>query len=97
MTTGAYKRERLIERYLVRAAAERGALTYKFVSPGRAGVPDRIVVLRGRVGFLELKAPLGKLSPLQRAELARLRRHGALAGVARTEAEVDAFLDDLAG
>lgn len=44
----------------------------KFVSPGRAGVADRIVLMPpynptadGRIWFVELKAPGKKLRPLQ--------------------------------
>ena len=33
-------------------------MAYKFVSPGNAGVPDRVVILQGgKSGFVELKRP----------------------------------------
>ena len=44
-----------------------GCLVFKFVSPGRAGVPDRLVAVPGgKCIFVELKRPGGKLRPLQR-------------------------------
>jgi Holliday junction resolvase len=49
--------ERDIEKHLVRRVAEHGGVAYKFVSPGRVGVADRIVVLPGGVvWFVELKS-----------------------------------------
>jgi hypothetical protein len=41
--------ERDIERYLVRRTVEHGGIAYKWVSPGRVGVADRIVLLPGGV------------------------------------------------
>ena len=56
----------------------RGALFYKFVSPGQPGVPDRIVVLPGgRCVFVELKTEIGRLARIQEWQLEQLRQHGA--------------------
>lgn len=41
------------------------------------GVPDLLLVADGRVSFLELKQPRGRLSPVQAAAHAQLRRAGA--------------------
>ena len=50
------------ERNFVKAVKEAGGLAMKFVSPGRVGVPDRIVLLPGgRAVFAEIKRPGGKL------------------------------------
>ena len=58
--------ERDIEQKLVKAVKAKGGLAPKFVSPGFDGVPDRIVLLpRGRIAFIELKANGRKLRPLQ--------------------------------
>jgi hypothetical protein len=55
-----------VERHLVRLVEKAGGKAYKFVSPGRAGVADRLVVLPGgRVWFVELKVKGGRLSALQ--------------------------------
>lgn len=48
----------------------------KWVSPGNRGVPDRILLLRGRVVFIEFKRPDGVDEPLQRAWSWWLKRHG---------------------
>jgi len=68
--------ERDIERYLVRRTAERGGVAYKWVSPGRVGVADRIVLLPGGVvWFVEVKTVTGRLSEMQKifaADMARL-------------------------
>lgn len=70
-------RERDIEAYLVARCRHVGALCYKWTSPGRVGVPDRICVFPdGRVVFVELKAPGRKPSPAQMREHARLREYG---------------------
>jgi len=59
-------RESQIERYMVRRVERIGGICFKFVSPGRVGVPDRVVVLPGgEVIFVEIKAPGGVLSPMQ--------------------------------
>jgi len=51
-------RERDIEAYLRDQIKRLGGIAYKFVSPGNAGVPDRLVLLPGAgVVFVELKAP----------------------------------------
>lgn len=58
--------EKQIEQYLVKRVKELGGKAYKFVSPGNAGVPDRLVCLPGgRIVFVELKAPGKKSTPLQ--------------------------------
>lgn len=75
--------EREIERRFVEKVRKMGGFSYKFVSPGRSGVPDRIVVLPpGRVLFVELKRVGGKLSPLQAHEIDRLVGLGCAAVVA---------------
>lgn len=59
-------REKEIEQALVRAVRLRGGLCPKWTSPGMDGVPDRIVLLpRGKMAFVETKAPGRKLRPLQ--------------------------------
>ena len=57
--------ERDIEKYLVAEVRKRGGEAYKFTSPAMRGVADRLVVMPGRIWFVELKRPGGKLTPLQ--------------------------------
>ena len=52
--------EKEIEAKLVKIVKNRGGLCLKWVCPGWAGVPDRIVLLPGgKVIFVELKRPSG--------------------------------------
>lgn len=58
--------EKELERKLVKAVEDCGAAAWKLSSPGRAGVPDRIVLLPGgQVLFVELKRPGETQRPLQ--------------------------------
>ena len=70
-------REKEVERKLVRAVRDAGGLALKFVSPGLAGVPDRILLFpNGRAAFCEVKAPGEKPRPLQVHRMEQLRRLG---------------------
>lgn len=67
-------RESAIERKVCAYAKQRGCEVYKFVSPGRRGVPDRMFVTpKGKVFFIEFKAPTGKMTALQKREIEKLR------------------------
>jgi len=58
--------ESKIENKLKIEVKKRGGMALKFVSPGLAGVPDRIVLMpKGKVAFVELKAPGKKMRILQ--------------------------------
>ncbi len=51
-------REQNIEKYLTNEMKKIGGKSYKWVSPGNNGVPDRIVIFpNGIIKFVELKAP----------------------------------------
>ena len=59
-------RESAIEKHLVKVVRESGGLAIKLVSPGWAGIPDRLILMpQGRLAFVELKAPGHSLRPLQ--------------------------------
>ncbi len=54
------------ESKLVKTVKAMGGLAPKFVSPGLDGVPDRLVLLpKGHIAFIEVKAPGKELRPLQ--------------------------------
>ena len=58
--------EKQVEQHLRRSVERLGGVAMKFVSPGRDGVTDRIVVMPGgRIWFVELKRPGRTLDPLQ--------------------------------
>lgn len=86
-------RERDIERYLAGLCTAHGGVAWKWVSPGRRGVPDRIIVLPGgRVMFAEVKAPGGRTTVLQQRVHARLRALGAVVEVVDSIEAVDTLL-----
>lgn len=99
-------RESKIEQYLRREVERRGGRCLKFVSPGRRGVPDRIVqwperlwdpvsaglVRLARTHYVETKRPGGRLSPHQRREHAWLHRHGFPVLVLDTITKVDNYI-----
>ena len=92
------ERESAIERYLARQADALGGLCWKFVSPGNAGVPDRLIILpAGRVAFVETKRPGGKARALQRRRIAQLTERGVWAGVADTREMIDQILKQMGG
>jgi len=70
--------ERDVEKHFVWTVERMGGVTYKFTSPGRKGVADRIACLPdGSTWFVELKTKGGRLSPLQKmfaADMAALNQ-----------------------
>ena len=65
--------EKDIENWLNKQIEQMGGLTFKFVSPGNPGVPDRIYILpNGEVWFVELKQQLGKVANIQKWQRQRL-------------------------
>jgi hypothetical protein len=71
-------RESTIEKYFVAQVKALGGVAYKFTSPAHRGVADRVACLPdGSTWFVELKAPGGRLSPLQKhfqSEMARMNQ-----------------------
>ena len=69
--------EKRIEQRLRDEVKKRGGLALKFVSPGFAGVPDRLVLMPdGNVGFVEIKAPGEVPRPIQLSRHKLLRQLG---------------------
>lgn len=84
--------EKTIEAHLVKRVKESGGIAYKFTSPQRRSVPDRLVVLPGgRFEFVELKAPGKKPTPMQSREHERLRALGCIVRVIDTKEEVEVW------
>lgn len=69
--------EKDVEKYLCKKIKELGGKAYKFVSPGNAGVPDRICIIpagdKAKVVFVEAKRPGGVLRMRQCQKLKELR------------------------
>lgn len=70
-------REKQIEHALVMAVKAAGGMCPKLVSPGTDGMPDRMILLpKGHIGFVEVKAPGKKPRPLQERRHKQLRHLG---------------------
>jgi len=84
--------EKTIEALLVKRVKERGGIAYKFTSPQRRSVPDRLVILPGGVfEFVELKAPGKKPTPMQSREHERLRALGCVVRVIDSKEGVEVW------
>ena len=89
-------KESEIERVLVEEVKRLGGRAYKWTSPGNDGVPDRIVFLPDtRVIFVELKTDTGRLSPLQKIQIDRLKKLGQRVEVVKGIQGVKMFFQDL--
>ena len=86
--------EAAIEKVVCDYAKVRGFLSYKFTSPSRAAVPDRMFVTpAGRVFFIEFKREGAKPTPAQEREHARLRGHNVQVFVVDSVSEGYAVVD----
>ena len=90
--------EKQIENKLTLAVKKAGGIAPKFVSPGFAGMPDRIVLLSdGLIAFAELKAPGKKPRPLQLARHRLLRSLGFKVYVIDDIEQIGGMLDEITG
>lgn len=70
--------EKKIEEKVNAYAESKGILQYKFTSPNRGSVPDRLYILPGgKVFFIEFKRAGEKATVKQEREHARLRAQGS--------------------
>ena len=87
-------REKELEKKLVKAVKETGGWCVKFVSPGNAGVPDRLILLPGgRAMFAEIKAPGKKPRPLQEVLIRKLRNFGFLVFIIDEESQISKLVE----
>lgn len=89
--------EKQLEDKLVSEVKKQGGIAYKFVSPGRAGVPDRLVILPGGCyGFVEVKKPgSGVLSRLQVHEINRLKILGCKCFILDEPAKIRIIIQEI--
>lgn len=89
-------REKTIEKKLIKAVRAVGGIAPKLVSPGFDGMPDRMVLLpKGMMGFVEVKAPGKKPRPLQAARLELLKRLGFKAYVLDGEEQIGGIINEI--
>lgn len=88
--------EARIEQALTDGIRKEGGWCIKLVSPGNAGVPDRLVLLPGgKVIFVELKTDTGRPSMLQRYVIKRLMKLGMDVRILYGIKAVRAFLQEV--
>lgn len=88
--------ESTIEKWLGEQLKKRNCLWLKWVSPGNAGVPDRILITPGgQVLFVELKALGGRLSQRQHEQIRKLRKHGCNVFIIYGKWEAETFMQQV--
>ena len=89
-------RERLLEQKLVKAVKAAGGIAPKFISPGLAGMPDRLVLLpEGKMAFVEVKRPGMKPRPLQIKRHRMLRQLGFKVYVLDEQRQIGGILNEI--
>jgi len=80
--------EKDIEKRVCDYAKSLGMLVYKFTSPSRRSVPDRMFITKtGTVFFIEFKRAGQKPTPAQEVEIAKIRMASVLVEVIDNVAE----------
>ena len=88
--------EKQIENKLTRSVKKAGGIALKFVSPGFAGIPDRIVLLPdGMCAFVELKAPGKHTRPLQTVRHRMLQKLGFKVYVIDSAEQIEGVINDI--
>ncbi len=88
--------EKEVEKKLVTAVQLMDGVAVKFVSPGFAGMPDRLVLLPGgRMAFVEVKRPGEQPRPLQEARHRMLRMLGFKVYVLDSVEKIGGIIDEI--
>ncbi len=89
-------REKQVEQRLVKAVKTAGGICPKLVAPGMDGMPDRMALLpRGRIGFVEVKAPGGKPRKLQLLRHRILRNLGFKVFILDDPEQIPSIIDEI--
>lgn len=91
--------EKATEKYLRDEVKRIGGRAYKFVSPGNAGVPDRLICLpSGKLVFVELKSEGRHSTALQKRQQKLLRQLGFTVYTdVDTKCKVDKLVKEITG
>lgn len=88
--------ESKIEAWLNGQIKMAGGKSYKFVSPGNPGVPDRIYILPGnKIYFAELKQVTGKLSQIQIWQREQFKKLGVEVRVIYGMEQAEEFIKEI--
>jgi len=89
-------REKYIEQKLVSEVKEYGGLCLKLASTGLDGIPDRLVLMsKGKIAFVELKAPKQKPRKLQLVRIKKLKEMGFSVYVLDDVKDIGGVIDDI--
>ncbi|MGV9196392.1 VRR-NUC domain-containing protein [Arcanobacterium canis] len=87
--------EKHLEQQLKKAVEDAGGWCIKLVSPGNAGMPDRLCLKAGRAVFVEVKQPGKQPRRLQLHRMKQLRAHGFTTLVVDEPVRIKEVLDAL--
>jgi Holliday junction resolvase-like predicted endonuclease len=68
--------EQAIQNSIVSYLKKQGYLVYKLITVSEAGVPDLIIHKQSHTFYIEVKKKGGRLSPIQKYQIAKLRKTG---------------------
>lgn len=89
-------REKYIEQRLVSEVKKHGGLCLKLSSTGLDGIPDRMVLMsKGKIAFVELKAPKQKPRKLQLVKIKKLKEMGFSVYVLDNVEDIGGVIDDI--
>ena len=89
-------KEKELEQRFVKAVKNADGICPKLVSPGYDGMPDRMVMFpKGRIGFVEVKAPGEKPRPLQRARHKMLMKLGFRVYILDSPEKIREIIDEI--
>ncbi|MCM3761053.1 VRR-NUC domain-containing protein [Alkalihalobacillus oceani] len=90
--------EKYLEKKLVQAVKEIGGIAPKLTCPNFDGMPDRLVLLpKGKIAFVEVKAPGKRLRPLQEKRKRQLEKLGFLVFCLDEIEEIEKIMKALIG
>jgi len=87
--------ENEIELYFIDSILQIGGYPIKINTLSSRGFPDRMILLEGKIIFVELKAPEGKLSSFQRYIHEKIRKYKLEVYVISSKEEVDKLCTNL--
>ena len=91
-----YHSESQLERKLFERVKKMGGMCLKFVSPGRAGVPDRIILMPcGKIYFVEMKSASGEVNPIQKYVFEKFKNLGFEVKILNSDEKIKNFLQEI--
>ena len=89
-------REKEIEKTMVDETKKKGGMALKLTSPSSSGLPDRMLLFpKGKVIFVELKAPGKNTRKLQDVVIASLRALGFRVEIVDTKEKAREVVDEI--